>query len=99
MDSSEYQSKVAAIIARAWSDEAFKTKLKSDPASALREMGLPLSENIRMHVVEDTATDWYFYLPPSPELAGETVGSVNIMSPGGSSSSGQCCKCIHPSAV
>ena len=92
----EVQTKIAQVIARAWIDPQFKMKLKEEPRAALAEMGITLTDKVNMKVVEDTETEWYLYLPPSPAAVGDGVSTISTMSAGGSSSSGQCCKCQQP---
>ena len=49
--------RISKIIARAWTDEAFKDQLIADPAAALRAVGLAVPEGAEV-VVEDGATGW-----------------------------------------
>ncbi len=47
----------ARVVARAWSDSAFKTRLLSDPEAALAELGYQLPETTpKLAVVENTET-------------------------------------------
>lgn len=98
MNQQEIQTILAQVIAKAWIDVGFKEQLKKDPRAVLSKMGIDLSPKINMTVVEDSETQWHLYLPPSPASMGEEVVTVTPMSPGGSSSSGQCCKCVEPCA-
>ena len=56
----------ARIVARAWSDEAFKQRLLADPATVLKEYGIPVSDGVQVHVHEASATQLHLVLPPRP---------------------------------
>lgn len=62
----ENQKKYAQLIAKAWSDETFKHKLKSHPAQALREFGIELPTNTSCEVVENTPNKVYLVIPRRP---------------------------------
>lgn len=58
---SHYEEKVgpkggARVVARAWSDPAFKQRLLADGLSACAELGLGGPETEKLHVVENTPT-------------------------------------------
>ena len=44
----------ARVVARAWTDPAFKTRLMDDPRSAVFELGYRLSRDAELAVVENT---------------------------------------------
>jgi hypothetical protein len=62
------------IVARAWSDEDFMNRLRSDPRAALAEYGLELPQSMAIKVVdgpearivEDTDSVRHFILPGNP---------------------------------
>ncbi len=62
---------VARAITRAWTDDAYKAKLLSDPRAALNEVGVAVSDKITPRVVEDTAEIRHFVLPKPPPQAGD----------------------------
>ena len=45
----------AKVVARAWVDEAFKTRLTNDARAAVAELGYSLSHDAELSVVENTA--------------------------------------------
>jgi hypothetical protein len=55
------------IVARAWSDEDFKQRLISDPASVLEENGITVPEGVNVQVKEASRSDGTLILPPKPE--------------------------------
>jgi hypothetical protein len=58
----------AMLNARAWKDPKFKSKLLSDPESALKEMGFDhLPKNIKIRIVEESSDTVTFVLHPAPE--------------------------------
>ncbi len=66
------------IVARAWADEGFKSRLMSNPKAVLREHGLEMAPDVEAKVVEDTDEVRHFILPPSPsgELTEEELSPV-----------------------
>jgi Nitrile hydratase, alpha chain len=68
------------VVARAWTDPAYKAKLLSDPHSALAEAGVDVPVGIRLKVVEDTVETKHFVLPAAPadaaELSAEELAEV-----------------------
>jgi len=75
----EVQSKWAQVVARAWSDDAFKRRLLTQTAAVLGEAGLVPPEGIEFKVVEDTERLCHLILPPAPgegELSEETLEAI-----------------------
>jgi hypothetical protein len=96
----DYAKKYGQIVARAWSDDEFKQRFLSDPASVMSESGLPVPEGVEIRAVETTDEVLYLTLPAKPaedmvsdeELAtvaggGSTVGCAGS---GGTVSSASC---------
>ena len=54
------------VVARAWSDEAFKRRLLAEPGAVLREQGLEIPAGVDVRMMEDTATAVHLVLPPRP---------------------------------
>ena len=55
------------VVARAWSDEAFKRRLLAEPGAVLGEQGLELRAGVEVRVVENTAEVVHLVLPAPPE--------------------------------
>ena len=80
------------VIAKAWSDPAFRARLKADPANVLKASGVPVPKGMKIVVVENTADVMHMVLPLPPsansfevELAKpNTQGQINVMC-------GDCC--------
>src|SRR5262249_57099847 len=54
------------VVARAWSDEAYKQRLLADPRAVLAEAGMAIPANLTMQVHEATPTHLHLVLPPPP---------------------------------
>lgn len=54
------------IIAKAWSDPAFKAKLLADPNAALKELGVAVAAGKTVKVVENADRHLHLVLPPKP---------------------------------
>ena len=54
------------VVARAWSDAAYKAELFSDPVSALAKMGLSPPEGVTLEVHENTPEKMHLILPTAP---------------------------------
>lgn len=68
---SKERNAYAAIVARAWKDPAFKTKLLKHPKEAFKEVGIDLPPNVKIHVIEDKPDNITFVLPPAAASVGE----------------------------
>jgi hypothetical protein len=67
VDLEEIEPMAGKVMKMALADEAFKTKLLSDPKSAIKEaMGLMLPESLEIRVYEDTPTVKHLVLPVNP---------------------------------
>ena len=78
----------AKIVAKAWSDEAYKAELLNNAEQVLKAEGAEIPEGVRVHVVEEqkpsTAEDIYLYLPPVSKTI--TIGEEEIKK-----AAGWCC--------
>jgi hypothetical protein len=67
------------LVGKAWADPAFKKRLLSDPAAALKEQGVAVPRGVQIHVHENTEKALNLTLPAKPsseELAEEELLSV-----------------------
>ena len=70
------------IVDKANSDAAFRTKLKSDPAGAIKSLGFTTRANVKVQVLEETAEQGYVVLPfrtqpgKGGELSDDALGAV-----------------------
>lgn len=65
------------VVAKAWSDDAFKPRLLAEPATVLRENGIELPAGMQVQIHEATATQAHFVLPVRPEaLSDEQLEAV-----------------------
>lgn len=60
------RQKWSQLLARAWSDDAFKERLMRDPSSALRDCGISAPADVEFRVVENTDRVTYITLPQKP---------------------------------
>lgn len=65
------------MVAKAWSDPAYKTRLFSEPRAALAEMNIEAPEGITLEVVEDTRDTMFMVLPASPAFV-DTVSNETL---------------------
>lgn len=63
------------LIARVWSDEDYKQRLRDDPRGVLAESGIEMPDGVDIRVVEDTANVRHIVLPspPTDELTDEEL--------------------------
>ena len=66
------------VIAKAWSDEAFKAQLLNEPAAALAAAGVDVPKGVTVKVVENTDSLFHLVLPlrPDGELDDEALDKV-----------------------
>ena len=62
----ENRKKWAQVVAKAWQDPAFKTKLLKSPAQTLKEFGIE-GKGMTYKIVEASKDETYFILPAKPE--------------------------------
>jgi Nitrile hydratase, alpha chain len=76
-DSSPFPQ-TAKVIARAWSDPAYKARLIADPAAAIQEAGGTPTPGVQIKIVENTPSVMYFVLPATPddEFKEETLSKI-----------------------
>jgi len=68
MKSSEEFNKIwAKIVAKAWSDPAFKARLLKDPAAVLDEHGYKVTSGMEFHIDENTESSIHLTLPRKPQ--------------------------------
>jgi hypothetical protein len=60
----------AKVVARAWSDPAFKRQLLADPIAALAAMDIAVPAGVTVKMVEDTDQVRNLILPPPPAGTG-----------------------------
>ena len=75
----ERARKLGQVVARAWTDEAFKRRLLAEPATVLREQGMDVPPGVEVRVVENTERLHHLILPASPaegELSEEQLAQA-----------------------
>ncbi len=55
------------VVARAWSDPSYKTRLMADPHAVLAEAGLSIAPDVKINVVENSDKVLNLVLPPALE--------------------------------
>jgi Nitrile hydratase, alpha chain len=82
----------AQIIARAWSDEAFRERLQGDPRAAVAEVtGVVVPESIQIKVLEETPEKAYLVIPLNRvAIADEQLDVAGGMDYGSALCSGTC---------
>lgn len=63
------------VVAKTWSDPAFKARVTADPKSVLAEHGVSVPEGLEVKVVENTDKVFHLILPskPSGDLSDEQL--------------------------
>src|SRR5262245_16660882 len=66
------------LVARAWTDDAFKARLLAEPGPTLAEQGFEMPLGIEVKIHESTATLVHLTLPPAPseDLSDEQLDAV-----------------------
>ena len=73
------ETAMGRVIAKAWSDAAYKRRLLSDPAGALGELAVEIPAGVSVTVVANTADSVHLVLPAPPpegELSDEALDQV-----------------------
>ncbi len=58
---------IRSLVARAWSDPAFKRRLVDDPVGTLAAAGIHVPSGVMISVHESSATHRHLVLPPPPD--------------------------------
>ena len=56
----------AQLIAKAWSDDTFKSELIKNPRSLMSDMGINVPEGVDIQIVEDTPQKVHLVIPSRP---------------------------------
>jgi hypothetical protein len=72
MTNEEQSKALSKLIAKTWTDEAFKARLLADPAGVLMAEGLSIPAGVSVKVVENTDTVFNLVLPPKPTDLSDT---------------------------
>jgi len=84
-----FENPWAQVVARAWSDEAFKKRLLEQPAVVLKEAGLEVPEGLQIKVVENTGRLVHLILPPAPGVSELTDKALALVDGGVNHNSGK----------
>ena len=77
MDQEEQGKKMSQLIAKCWSDEAFKKKLMADPAAALKAEGVEVPAGMQVRALENTDKVFHLVIPARPtDLSDENLDKV-----------------------
>lgn len=77
MNQETQNQKMGQIIARCWTDAAFKARLLSDPADVFKTEGLPVPAGVALRVLENTDRVSHLIIPARPvELTDEALNAV-----------------------
>jgi hypothetical protein len=66
-DKDRHARQYGELIAKAWSDNEFKTRLMRDPKAAMAELGIGTLPGVEIEVLEGSLKKAYFVIPPEPE--------------------------------
>ena len=74
----EFQKAWGKIVAKAWSDPAFKKRLIENPNEILKANGIEISSGVHVVVKENTKDTFHLCLPEKPvgELSEEKLREV-----------------------
>jgi len=64
----EQARRIEQIVSKAWIDEAFQHRLRSDPAGVLRSEGVRIPQGVEIRLMEDTENVRHIVLPMKPSV-------------------------------
>jgi len=78
MTPEQVQQAAQQLIARCWAEPEFKARLMADATGTLKAEGYPVPEGHVIQVVESSANQSYFVIPPAPtnEISDEALDQV-----------------------
>jgi hypothetical protein len=62
----EAQAKLLDVIAKCWTDDAYKQKLLADPRSVLAAEGITVPAGVNLKVIDQQPNDLHLFIPPRP---------------------------------
>ncbi|MEN3149759.1 hypothetical protein ABCW43_20875 [Neorhizobium sp. IRAMC:178] len=68
-----------ALIEKAWRDPAFRAAIETDPKSALKSMGVEVSDDVNIDIRMQRRDTLYYVIPPSAEHADDAGNIINQM--------------------
>ena len=76
--SQDFAKKYGQLVAKAWSDPAFRQRLMTDTRAVLQEHGIEVPKGLQVQAVENTEHILHLLLPQQPqnELADEQLEQV-----------------------
>ena len=76
--SQEYAKKYGQMMAKVWSDPAFKQRLMTDPRAVLQEQGIEVPAGLEVRPLQQSQQMIYFPIPaaPSGEISDEQLEQV-----------------------
>lgn len=78
MNKEDMNKKMSQIIAKAWSDGNFKTKLLANPMETLQAEGIEVPKGIKVNAVENTDEQFFLVIPKAPgDLTDEQLDAVS----------------------
>jgi hypothetical protein len=77
MDREKTNKKMGQVIAKAWSDAEFKTRLLANPAETLQSEGIEIPAGVKVNAVENTNERFWLVIPNKPdELSDEQLDNA-----------------------
>lgn len=73
VDTKDYQHKMGVLVSRAWTDDNFAAKVKSDPRGALADVGITVPPSVPVDHIP---------LPPRPEGLSDEVLTKGVANDG-----------------
>lgn len=74
-DKERHARQYGELIAKAWSDDAFKARLIKNPKAAMAELGIATLAGVEIEVLEGSTKKAYFVIPPEPD---EPIDDLDI---------------------
>ncbi len=66
------------IVARAWTDDAFRERVKARPGEVLREYNVEDPPGVSFRVVENGPAEMFLVLPVPPQEVDRVAGAGNV---------------------
>ena len=82
----------AQIIKLAMDEPEFRAALLTDPRTALADQGFEFPDEVSLHIIEETPTNFYLILPPVPAISqGFILSDAELEKVAGGNGSGHTC--------
>lgn len=82
LDNQDFNKKWGKLVAKSWTDDKLRARLKADPQAVMAEHGVTVPPGVQVRVVENTESIIYLPIPAKPSEAELSEVDLDVMARG-----------------